>query len=137
MRGVRAGPSSSGSVAPPDCSSNSGTGTDKGYLAETRHGETGEYSLACSRGPGARANTHLDEALGNKSPSHALGGSCCPLGPRCGERLTSSVLGDWDIAPSLKGDVSRASRPQNASSWHLCDFPMAHYEFCPITASRC
>ena len=38
------------------------------HFAETRHGKTGKYSLACSGGPGARANSHLDVALGNKSP---------------------------------------------------------------------
>ena len=38
---------------------------------------------------------------------------------------------------SPKGDISRASRPQNASSWHLYDLPMAHYEFSPVIANRC
>ena len=84
-----------------------------------------------------RVNSHLDVALGNKSPPHTLGDSCCPLGPRGGEKLTNSALGDWDIAPSLKGDISRPSRPRNAFSWHLCDFPMAHYEFSPVIVNRC
>ena len=88
-----------------------------------------EYFLSCSTGPGARANSHLDVALGNKSLSHVLGGSCCPLGPRGGEKLTNSALGDWDVTSSLKGDIPRANKPHNASSWHLCDLPMAHYEF--------
>ena len=97
----------------------------------------GEYSLACSGGPETRINSHLGVALGNKSPSHALGGSCCPLGTRCGEKLANSALSDWDIALNLKGDIFRASRPQNASSLHRCNILMAHYEFSTIIASRC
>ena len=33
------------------------------------------------------------------------------LGAKGGEKLTNSALGDWDMVPSLKGDISRASRP--------------------------
>ena len=62
-----------------------------------------------------RANSHLDVALGNQSLPNVLGGSCCPLELRVGEKLTNSALGDalgdWDMAPSLKGDIPRASRP--------------------------
>ena len=49
-----------------------------------------------------RANSHLNVALGNKSPPHGLGGSCCPLGPSGGEKLTNSaqVIGTWP--PILK-----------------------------------
>ena len=77
---------------------------------EARHGKTEEYSVAYSGGPGARANSHSDVAWGSQSLPHALGGSCCPLGPRGGEKLTNSALGDWDMAPDLKGGTSRASR---------------------------
>ena len=69
-----------------------------------------KYSLTCTCGPRARAHSHLDMALGNKSPLHALGGSCFPLGKRVGEKLANSALGDWDMAPNLKGGISRASR---------------------------
>ena len=55
-----------------------------------------------------------------RTPRYALGGSCCPLGTRAGEKLANSALGDWDRAPSLKGDILRARRPQHASLWHLC-----------------
>ena len=82
----------------------------KGALLKPGMGKR-EYSLACSRGLRARANSHLDVALGNKRPLLALGGSCCSLGPRGREKLTNNVLGDWDMAPSLKGGTSRASRP--------------------------
>ena len=83
------------------------------------------------------ANSHLDTALGNKSPAHVLGGSCCPLGPRGGEKLTNSALGDWDVTSSLKGDIFRASRPQNDSSWHFVISLCSHYEFSPVIAGRC
>ena len=84
-----------------------------------------------------RVNSHLDVALGNKSPPHTLGDSCCPLGPRGGEKLTKIAMGDGDIAPSLKGDVPRTGSPRNASSWHLCDFPVACYESSSVIARGC
>ena len=71
---------SGGSAAPQDCSSNSAAGADQGGLAETRPGKMGEYSPACSGGPGARANRHMDMALGNKSPLHALVALVTPWG---------------------------------------------------------
>ena len=64
----------------------------KGALLKSGMGKW-EYSLACSGGPGARANSPLDMALGIKSLSHVLGGSYCPLGPRGGEKFTNSALG--------------------------------------------
>ena len=108
----------------------------KGALLKPGMGKW-EYSLACSGGPGARANSPLDMALGIKSLSHVLGGSYCPLGPRGGEKLINSALDDWNMCPILKGDISRASRPGNPFLWHLCDFPIAHYQFSPVIANRC
>ena len=45
-----------------------------------------------------RANSHLDVALGNKSPPRALGCSCHPLGKSGGEKLANSAVDDWDMA---------------------------------------
>ena len=70
-------------------------------FVESRPGKTGEYSLPFLARHGAKANSHLDVAMGNKSPSHGLGGSCCPLGTRDGEKLANGALGDWGLAPSL------------------------------------
>ena len=84
-----------------------------------------------------RANSHLDMALGNKITPHVLGGSYCPLETKGGEKFANGALGDWDKAPNLKSDIPRASRPRNASLWHICVVLMAHYEFSTVVASRC
>ena len=83
----------------------------KDSLLKTSRGKKRKYSIAHPRGPRARANGHLDVNLGDKGPPHALGGPHCPLGTRGREKLTNSALGDWDMAPSIAGNIPRTSRP--------------------------
>ena len=101
------------------------------------HKKRGKYSLFCSWGPEAKANYHLDLAVGNNPPPHALGGSCCLLGARGGEKLANSALGDWDMALNLKGNISRASRLWNAPSWHLCNILMSIFWVGPLWVLHC
>ena len=83
-----------------------------------------------------QTNGNLDVASVDKGPPHVLGGSCCPLGTRGGEKLANSALSDWDMAPNIAGNITRASRPRNTSPWHLCDIFIAHNEFSTVVAGR-